>query len=223
MEVNKKTRVVMLPAEDSSILYKDGLTGGLVYGTESPEHRHELSIKQHLYFLSDEEIKEGDWVSHKNCELISKVVAVNTYTTDSVNTEHGDGYQDEFSKVIATTDESLGLPKPSQEFLKAYVGAGGIEWVNVEYQANEFVKDGISRPVVDDGVLKDYKGHWIYKPKVNSHNEITIHPIKDSWSREETKEIAWKAIIQYKIANKDMKAPFTELPKWFDNWIKENL
>jgi hypothetical protein len=35
--------------------------------------------------------------------------------------------------VIGTTDESLGLPKPSQAFIEKYCKVGGIDEVLIEY------------------------------------------------------------------------------------------
>jgi len=49
------------------------------------------------------------------------------------------------------------------------------------------------------------------EPRVNSHNEITIHPIKDSWNREEV-----IALIE-----KHRKETYNGYSS--KKWIKENL
>jgi len=113
-------------------------------------------------------------------------------------------YPEEVKKIIATTNKSLvigrehddtvpfpkmrdkRLPKPSQAFIKKYCEVGGIDEVLVEYE------EKCPRCKCDN-----YDECWSAKEcsvndsqyiqtlKVNSHNEITIHPIKTSWSREE--------------------------------------
>ena len=64
---------------------------------------------QHLYFISDEEIKEGDWqinhLTNKISNRTNKFIEVGKQNC---------------SKIIATTDSSLNLPRPSNEFIIAY-------------------------------------------------------------------------------------------------------
>ena len=75
---------------------------------------------QHLYFLSDEEIKEGDWVLTPNNE-IKKFGQVGTYLSKD-------------KKIIATTDKSIcdayktnwelkAIPQPSESFIEAFIEA----------------------------------------------------------------------------------------------------
>lgn len=74
---------------------------------------------QHLYIVSDEGIKEEDWFFFENkIEQLTK------------------GYFvfNEARKIIATTNSKLNLPRPSNDFLKAYCKANGkIDEVYVEY------------------------------------------------------------------------------------------
>jgi len=63
MEVNKKTQVVMLPTDDlTNIALNTSEDIGLKYFThEGGDATKTIWINQRLYFLSDEEIKEGDY------------------------------------------------------------------------------------------------------------------------------------------------------------------
>lgn len=93
---------------------------------------------QHLYFLSDEKIKEGDWCLYQHNEtIVLKKNNVDKYGHIQYNNI---GYDLQYcKKVIATTDESLlieswyesidlgmqptykNLPQPSQSFIQKYV------------------------------------------------------------------------------------------------------
>ena len=139
--MKKEIKVVMLPTEKAaSDISKGNKTGILNYhkffrGTDGIYTNHTY---QHLYFLSDEEIKEGDWKYQK---ALKKVVQ-----------HDGNYYNPQVEKkIIATTNEDLlietwyesidlgmqpkynSLPRPSNEFLEKYCELGGIDKVLVEY------------------------------------------------------------------------------------------
>ncbi len=150
---------------------------------------------QHLYFLSDEEIKEGDWKYSYTDKKVSKQDGGFTYEGDK--------------KIIATTDSSLTklktseyhtgyciyLPQPSTAFLEVFVTeynkGNQIKEVLVEYEGvcsncGEYHKESI---------LCSYQGEYAsqiapFRLKVNSKdNTITIKKVKDSWNREELESL----------------------------------
>ena len=107
------------------------------------------------------------------------------------------------TKIVATTDTSLRrqnimmsmsslyLPQPSQAFIKKYCELGGINEVMVEYEVRVQNKSGERHLVSDndgEAYLKTCKV-LSRKLKIDSHNTITIAPVKDSWSREEVEEL----------------------------------
>lgn len=179
----EKSKVVMLPTEKASKIIKED--GVLKFNPSNID----VGIKeyQHLYFLSDEEIKEGDWCLDKynqiwrysNGKLRScDKLGIERFTTDNIEGQ-------EVKKIIATTDKlrvgsfmgfdtetgedlSVFLPRPSNEFLKKYCELGGIDEVLVEYEGIEW----LDRPLE-------------YFPKVAPDNTITIKPIKNSWNWKE--------------------------------------
>lgn len=158
----------------------------------------------HLYFLSDEEIKVGDWCV-LDLEENTRVVKV-----ESLNSGHPvftvditDGYAQlcGLKKITATTDKSLELPEPSPEFIdkfiREYNKGNVIEEVMVEYDAIGRMKSvGVETHISE--ILK-----------VDKNNCITITKVKDSWSREEIINDIESAMIQN-----------LTIAQYRDKWIK---
>ena len=145
----KPSDVVILETDRESNIIKAANTNFLTY----VEHWSGKHKPQYLYFLSDEEIKEGDWVYH--------------HASNKVFKYDGQGLCVIVKKIIATTDSSLSLgcktsrckygsirtfnhpckkecqnlnyiPQPSPEFIQAYIEAYNsgkpITKVLVEYE-----------------------------------------------------------------------------------------
>jgi len=136
------------------------------------------------------------------------------------------------------------LPQPSQAFIEKYCKEGGIDEVLVEYEWEEgdkFELDNLDTArFINDTELENCSGtifnkselskadlkyvafdkdaHAKLKLKVDEHNTITIHPIKNSWSREEVESLLFKYA-------EDEHAWFSTKGEadQFNNWIKENL
>lgn len=161
---------------------------------------------QHLYITSDEKIEEGDWMFHKLDKHPIKFDGDN-----SGRFPYG------YKKIISSTDKSLNLPQPSQEFIEVFIREWNkdnkIEDVLVEYElnipenANKFphFKVEVVRCVWEED----------YRLKINpKDNTITIRKVKDSWSREEVISLIKK------YSKEACGQP------WFDTddkWIEENL
>lgn len=164
------------------------------------------SIPQHIYITSDEKIEEGDWMFHKLDKHPIKFDGDN-----SGRFPYG------YKKIISSTDKSLNLPQPSQEFIEVFIREWNkdnkIEDVLVEYElnipenANKFphFKVEVVRCVWEED----------YRLKINpKDNTITIRKVKDSWSREEVISLIKK------YSKEACGQP------WFDTddkWIEENL
>ena len=157
-------------------------------------------LPQHLYFLSNEKIKEGDWY-------------LNIVSNEIVNVDFNIDYeQNHCKKIIATTDTSLlkdyseqtlngvaCLPQPSKSFIQAYIKAynegNPITKVLVEVEKSicdnckgeGYLPDNIpmygAKRVCESCMGKGLSS--TFKLKINSSNEITIKKIKDSYTREE--------------------------------------
>lgn len=95
------------------------------------------------------------------------------------------------------------MPHPSQSFINKFVekwnSNNPIQYVNVDYDCDH---SQMPNKVID--VLK-----------VDKNNEITITPIKDSWSREEV-------INHLKMLDKHVKQ-YNHYFLGIDNWIEQHL
>ena len=222
----KRTKVIMLPtdkAEKCIIKHEEGLGLGYIKGFLSQGYlKGNNETSHHLYFINGEEIKEGDWaISH------GKVIQ---WAKDfKENFEIDLNWHKEDKKIIATTDPGLKilngkpymsqdlvkvwiypekrLPQPSQAFIEKYCKVGGIDEVDVEYVKQKTCKS----PHCDD--LCDACEEPILK--VDSHNIITIHSIKEKlYTIEEVAELCAKAYWDGNLNTGDI------IP---EDWIKENL
>lgn len=218
----KKCKIIMLDTQGKSILYKRQHNALGRYLKEA-ESSIPYFNNQHLYILSDESIKEGDWFINTTKNTVNKCNHVDQNIQSGFN--HGE-YHGKFEckKIIATTDEltakvintALGvtqiLPQPSQQFIEKYITeynkGNVIEDVMVEYE--NIVAE-------NPNIEYDYQG-----VKVNPRdNTITISRVKDSWNREEL-------IKLMRFARNSGDAEMMDNPDYleeneYNEWIKENL
>jgi hypothetical protein len=216
----KKHPVVMLPVnEKASIILSETDKKLKLNGRDSFFAGH----YQHLYFLSDEEIKEGDWF-YDSCFGVNNGIY-----------KHLKGFINKTSKkIIATTDNLLVpsiveprlgmyLPQPSESFIEKYIEKYNkgeqIKEVMVEYEGSKFIKGKLTN-WNKDGEVEPFLHTLEYKIKVNpKDNTITIKPIKDSWNREEVIEFAEKFYNRFDFGFSTKIEYNSEDLKW----IEQNL
>ena len=110
----------ILPTDKPSRLYKQVNKLKLRFIADSPIDS-DISINQHIYITSDEEIKEGDWVFNFEYNYIVRY--------DSK--KHDDKFW--YKKIILTTDKSLDCVQPiDDEFLEWFVKNPNCEFVNLD-------------------------------------------------------------------------------------------
>ena len=154
---SKQCKVVMLTTDKQATLFERKGNRGLMKLSKTSVINEDLMQYKHLYIISDEEIKEGDYV-------IGIHGLFGPY-------EKGDTLYGTPPKVIATTDTSLNLPKPKQAFIDKYIN---------EYNKGDVINDILVEiEKYDDMTQID----TIFK--VNGNNEITIHPVKTLWSADD--------------------------------------
>lgn len=210
----KKTKVVMLPTNEKAPICK-GYSKLFISDTNYKDKQY-----QHLYFLSDDEIKEGDWfVGFADGSISPFVRQADKSTVDINNWQLNTKGTSSNKKIIATTDKNLMwldrseknpelarpnglwkcLPQPSegfiQKFVESYNSGNQISEVDVEYN-HLLTTFGI-----DEESLK-------INPKDNT---ITIKKAKDTWSRDEVINL----LQQF---NNDKSGAFD-----CTKWIEENL
>lgn len=211
----KKCKVIMLPS-DKSNLYKH-LLGSLRF-SKNEKTDSDIIKPQHLYIVSSEEIKEGDYYYDKEDKIIFK--CLDTLEATSRN-DYKEIYECErWFKVLASTDSTLGLPRPSNAFLEAYCKAKGeIDEVLVECFP-------IYKSAFHGKIDCDFEGIVDrYEVKKAPDNTITIKPIKDSWNREEVEKLFIYGIseIVAKLGYCCTSDKMKEINIATKTWLEENL
>ena len=132
-KMSKEHSIVMLPSEGPSMILFDTVGNELVYNPPVPQEKTVNVKPQHLYILSDEEIKEGDWYYNE----LDKAVRKNNTINHSYH-----------KKIIATTDV-LALNK-------GYSTTGGIVPQIPKHIIEAYVKKPFDKVVVEypDYILK---------------------------------------------------------------------
>lgn len=244
MSVLKEKKVVMLPTDEKAI-------NQLILGKKHTKYENRLAICcqlnadeehmwqfQHLYFLSDEKIEDGDWILGYG--------AIHKCDSVEANNANKDDY---CKKIIATTDSSLGIENVIKTANQSECEIGSSGWIKIK---NENLLPQPSQSFVEKFVENYNKGkeikkvlvEYIYIPgskieadpkirkegfglqlKVNPvDNTITIKSVKNIWNREEQEELIDKVLRDFRTEC----LPFgqvidAELIKFRDNWIEENL
>lgn len=214
MSTFKKAKVAMLPTEQKTngIICKD-ITGQdrMINIKSDGVMEHEDYVGHHLYIISDDEIKEGDWCYNPASKSIFK--------TDS----RAPHWFSECRKIIATTNNSLTedrqktafvvtghpLPQPSQQFIQKFVK---------EYNKGDVITDVlVEYEQKSKGFINALKGNYNYENilKINlKDNTITIKKVKNSWNREEVIKLLRDAHLDIVDGN---------YSKGLNKWIEENL
>lgn len=246
----KECKIIMLPADEKSITSPAFAKNHIVkcikewrpIGNEKiPEGKLSWCVNhsegvlkyyqaQHLYTLSDDEIKEGDWYYDYMYRLVLRATSISTHKGDN-----------DYKKIIATTNTSLidtihkpakefqyiwELPQPSQSFIEKYIDEYNkgniITNVMVEYENKMYCKHCADVLVYNNRNWKcircnDINYDVVDKLKINpKDNTITIRKVKDSWSKEEVSNLMMQAWI-FGQANPNCHYTFRE------EWIEKNI
>ena len=179
MSTFKKAKVVMLPTNQQTkylMVYSDveKTKGKLILnGLKNDEYKE----YQHLYIISDDEIKENN--THFYNPHSGQLHISGNHTDYIAINKNG------CKKIIATTDVSLGLPQPSQQFIQKYIeeyNRGNIITdVLVEYEliSNE---EYFLNTINPDENVPYFDEDLKINPK---YNTISIKKVKDSYTKEE--------------------------------------
>ena len=178
---------------------------------------------QHLYIISNEEIKEGDWCIDKYNQiwqfLDNCLIGFDANKNKRFRTDNVEGHK--VKKIIATTDASLyvpitqdkpfdELPQPSDSFIKKYIEeynkGNVITKVLVEYDFNQH------KFMATLCTTKEKE----YTLKVDSNNTITIKRLEpELYTREQVEQYI---INVYRDIYPDRH---WENKAW--DWIKQNI
>lgn len=173
-----------------------------------PVHSNEKY--QHLYILSDEEIKVGDWILN-NLLMDKSPIQVTKELLE-------DGLLKEDKKIIATTDRSL-IEKIEM------LGTGSTYVFNLSQPPQSFIDyfvEQFNKGNVIDKVLVEWEESYDFgwkNIKVNPDNTINILPNKDSWTKDEVNEL----INSFEILCKHYQGNQDWFPSKKSEWLKNNL
>lgn len=219
MESKMRVKVVMLPTKQKAPIGQFIITAYQYSGDitcncgiklqeavnmDCPEH--------HLYFISDEEIQVGDWYIWKGyLNKIQETPIIHCY-----DTSYGSGLDNtkvinngRSTKIVATTDTSLGLPLIPQSFVEKYCKKNGnIKEAMIE---TEYV-EGIGSATTDS------RGHRLGdKIKTRKDNTVIVSRVKDSWTREEVIELLYT--FGEIMEDRNSVRPYYR----YEEWIEQNL
>ena len=209
----KKCKVVMLSTNEKA-KYKDLIINPKNNQLFQFEHQRCTEVAQHLYILSDDEIKEGDWFYDAELNVIEQLHSEELPMSCD-------------KKIIASTDSSLmfkgvypynpnvdyNIPSIPQSFIDKYVS---------EYNKGNIIEEVMVEWLTSSDGHYDEKNIWHWKllaPLVNpGNNTINIKGIKNSWTKDEVIDLcerAWQGALNKH--NEPLTAP------GFTMWIKTNL
>lgn len=195
---------------------------GIFNKTSSENHNNNVYDwnPQHLYIISDDEIKENDWCTNTGGEIKDSFPF--KVTKEVMNNKF-------IKKIIATTDKSITipgynsfdeddivncyLPQPSQQFIEKYIE---------EYNKGNVIIDVLVEYNYELSCDEDEHGNLIPELylKINTKdNTITIKKVKDNYSQKEVNELFEKYDFEIKRLGvlDEYKHNYLEI------WKKENL
>lgn len=176
-------------------------------------------IPQHLYFTTDEEILKGDW-------YYSPEYGVLQCQVDIPNIDYK---KEGCRKIVSSTDESLGLARPSNAFLKKYCESYNygkvITKVNIECKLYHGIKispdNTISIAKIEE---RTYTQKEVDDLLDRNTCEVTAQMINKQIF---TKEEVINLIRNYSDYVDELYRKYTKnnLLAWdnYDTWIKENI
>ncbi len=236
MKTQQTFKVVMLPTEKAENCIAMYHNNKISYTTEllTKAYRDSANIKVfQLYIISDDEIKEGDWVYDNYRKVLLQAI-------DKANTTFFNMSLHRYKKIVATTDKSLTkidktgiafeteylLPQIPESFIQAYIKSYNeskvIEEVDLEIES-EYVKGNYSN--ICCRCKKEFM--WTDKLgfvcndcantriKTRPDNTVIVHQSK-MYSRDEVIEILNKYNLDNTGNNWD---EFINV----DEWSKEHL
>jgi len=212
----KECNVVMLPIE--KIIHEGDLVlGKRLFKTTQSCTGYKSNFKpQHLYILSDEKIKEGDWFIKDTMTCQCNEITKNEIGCVPDNKIFC-GTQTYFDrrnckKIIATTDNFLGLPRPSKEFIEAYIRTYNSE----DGPVTEVVVEYVNFCEYEEEETWEIHPDW--RLKIKPDNTISIKKVKNSWNRKEVLNLFTRFSEKY-IKDYDKISVKNSIKAW----IEENL
>lgn len=250
----KEKDIIMLPTDKVKIgqyileIVEEEIPNILRYGKITQEPYNCSVNNFHLYIISNEEIKEGDWCYYLNSlgggDIIVQAYKHSNdkrmlYDDETFDRQIGEGItplKGECKKIIATTDTSL-IKECSHLPCKTYPKGLFTYLPQIPQQFISLFIEGYNKDNIIEKVEVEYedKLHYentIYKDvnkqtlKVSKDNFIFIRrKEKKVFTREEVVTKCFKMQHDYpKFVKESYYTPnMREIAEWTDNWIQQNL
>jgi hypothetical protein len=188
----KTHKVIMLSTEnESNVFEQDGKLK--FYQQKIKRTSNEKAVA--LYILSDDKIEEGDWYTIKFLKESNVEYEV---VKAAKNSDIRNLMKHLTNKIIATNNPECQLPSPSEDFILEFISEYNkhtpITEVMVEYEMGMSSGWQPSYNNPDNSGL-DEAAEPIEILKVDKNNTVTVKKVKDTFTIEEVKEIAYKASI----------------------------
>jgi|GEM_PF-3828175 len=175
--------------------------------------------ESHLYFLSGEDITDKDhFINDDGLWQCNNGIIPNGLNP---------------RKVVATTNGRIGIerekrgkntwidryPRPSKSFVEKYEALGTIKTALVDYEML-LVEQCNCECHTNDNVIHMVAcchPHYTERLRVDSNNEISVHPVKTSWNRGEVSELLMLAMATASAYGMKMDEANAK------DWIRHNL
>lgn len=268
MKTSKKHQVIILPTKNKSNLFiqtHKGIHSDLILKPKLEYSDNETYLNNiylinsgnaatnvkdkyifyHIHVLSDEEIKEDDWIYYKDSNSILHCIEINkqenyifcrTYNLNGEKIGQGDLNLSSCKKVIATTDTSLKIDKPYINNVHHF-GNDSVHFKTLSQIPQDFIKYFIkeyNKGNIITEVNVEYEHYYnnsihmdsgtspIFKLKISKDNTISILPVKTNFTKEDMLQ-AYDEGVEKGEYSVIVNASSKVMEDIRNNWIKENL
>jgi hypothetical protein len=236
--MKKKAQVHLLPTDKASkilLCHNDYLQFDEDYGKNYVKNCIEF---KNLFFTTDEEIKEGDWISGDN-EIIM--------ADDSWSDEENNGVVNEWRKIAATTNPDLWnqhidcpsgkyshdephwmyddtskpvVGKIGYDFIQAYIKAHNeqkpITEIMLEYEMVRNIGSIIVAMSPLNTELNSDMSVYYNSLKLRSNGTVIIHPAKERMFTKKDLELAFAEGVNAGVLIKELPTPRIRFKEWFN-------
>ena len=196
---------IYIASHDTSTNYKLRISKG---NPNSPTSYRKECLRQHLYFVSDREIKGNVYMDKYN----NLIVLTHEERKQFDSEIRSLWLKKMYFNVEASTDETLGSPLIPQTFLEKYVEKKGD------------IKD-VMLEMVQTVVNTGEGGYDYFTIKIRPDNSVIVHKVKENWTKEEIKQIGLEIMNLGMKVRENQLAGFTQMSgnEFLEQWFEKNL
>jgi hypothetical protein len=202
--MKKKCKIVILPADKEALIYRN--KDGILYQVTNDTLSDSVLEYYHLYILSDDDIKENDWVYSSLTESIDILFIIDK--------KQGNPFK--YKKIIATTNPTLKtVSTVSNEFIAEFCRKNqknNVLSVMVNYQ---YLCANLKKCPTYPRHCHECSQSIIFA-ETDQNNILSTCSSKTAWTRDEIYSL-------FKKLKRELSSCDYECSEIFYNWIEENL